>query len=70
MKEYLSQNNVDFTFVEITESMATLKAFLAYRDNNPAFEEVRRVGRVGLPCIVVNDGEKIIFGQPNLEDLR
>lgn len=70
MKEFLSQNNVEFTFVEITESMATLRAFLQYRDNHPAFEEVKSAGRVGLPCIVINDGEKLIFGKPDLEELR
>lgn len=69
MKEFLSQNNVEFTFVEITESMGTLRAFLQYRDNHAAFAEVRKSGRVGLPCIVINDGEKLIFGQPELSEL-
>jgi glutaredoxin-related protein len=70
VKEFLSQNNVEFTYVNITESMANLKAFLRHRDNNPVFDSVKKEGRVGLPCIVVNDGEKFIFGQPALEDLR
>jgi len=69
VKEFLSQNNVEFTYVEITESMGNLRAFLQYRDNHEAFAEVRKVGRVGLPCIVINDGEKLIFGQPELSDL-
>lgn len=70
MKEFLSQNNVEFTYVEITESMRTLKAFLHYRDNHPAFVEIKEAGRVGLPCIVINDGEKILFGQPDLAELE
>lgn len=70
MKEFLSQNNVEFTYIEVTESMRTLKAFLHYRDNHPAFAEVRKAGRVGLPCIVINDGEKILFGKPELTDLE
>lgn len=70
MKEFLSQNNVEFTYVNITESMANLKAFFKYRDNDPRFAEVREGGRVGVPCTVVNDGEKIIFGQPDLEELK
>ena len=70
MKEFLSQNNVEFSFVEITESMGSLRAFLHYRDNHPAFEDVRKSGRVGLPCIVINDGEKLIFGQPDLSELQ
>lgn len=70
MKEYLSHNNIEFTYVNITDSMASLKSFLHYRDNDPAFAEVKQAGRVGLPCIVINYGEKFIFGQPSLEDLQ
>lgn len=70
MKEFLSHHNVNFTYIDMTDSMMNLKAFLKYRDTHPAFEEVRNAGRVGLPCTVVNDGEKIIFGQPDLTELQ
>ncbi len=48
--------------------MLHLKNFLKYRDNNPVFEEIKKAGRVGLPCIVINDGEEILFEAP--EDLN
>ncbi len=70
MKEFLSQHNIEFTVVDMTASMTNLKAFLHYRDNYAEFAPIKEQGRVGLPCIVVNDGEKIIFGQPSLDDLR
>ncbi|MBU5427468.1 hypothetical protein KQI41_13835 [Tissierella pigra] len=41
--------------------MLNLKMFLKYRDNYEVFKEVKESGRVGLPCIVVNNGEEIIF---------
>lgn len=44
-----------------------LKAFLKYRDNYKEFEEVKKGGSVGLPCIVINRGEKIIFDYNELE---
>lgn len=69
MKEFLSQNNVVFTYVDICGSMANLKAFLKYRDNHAAFAEVRQVGRVGVPSVVIGEGERVIFGQPNLNEL-
>ena len=53
----------------MTASMANLKAFLHYRDNYQEFAPIKEQGRVGLPCIVINDGEKIIFGQPELDEL-
>jgi glutaredoxin-related protein len=69
VKEALSQHGIQFTYVNITESMANLKAFLKYRDHHPAFAEVRQAGRVGLPCTVVDEGKRIFFGQPDLNEL-
>lgn len=47
--------------------MLNLKRFLKYRDNNVEFKEIRELGRVGIPCIVVNDGEQILFDYNELE---
>lgn len=69
MKEALSQHGIEFTYVNITESMRNLKAFLKYRDHHPAFAEARESNRVGVPCTVVDDGKKVFFGQPDLYEL-
>lgn len=69
MKEFLSQNNIKFLYLDVTDSMFNLKKFLKYRDNEPEFEEVRKSGRVGLPCVMVNKGEKFIFQQSELDEL-
>ena len=71
-KEVLSKNNVNYICLDITEGMLYLKMFLKYRDNRPEFDDIRKKGRVGVPCIVVNDGEKIIFDltEAVLEELR
>lgn len=66
-KEYLSDHNIKFLYLDITENMTNLKVFLKYRDNNPEFKEVKESGRVGLPCIVINKGEQIIFDYNELE---
>lgn len=60
-KEYLSKNNIKFLYLDITENMRNLKTFLKYRDEYPEFKAVKESGSVGLPCIVVNKGEQIIF---------
>lgn len=72
MKEFLSNENVDFVYLDISENMINLKRFLKYRDNSPVFDEIKKSGRVGLPCIVINDGEEIIFDKEelNLDELR
>lgn len=44
-----------------------LKAFLKYRDKYEEFKKIKESGSVGLPCIVVNRGEQIIFDYNELE---
>jgi len=70
VKEFLSHHNIPFQYVDITAGMANLKAFLKYRDHRAEFADVRKEGRVGIPCTVVNEGELIIFGQPELSQLQ
>lgn len=72
MKEFLSKNSIDYTYVEITEGMENLSRFLKYRDIRPEFVPIKEKGRVGLPCIMVNDGEKFLFGRPEsiLEEIK
>ena len=66
-KEYLSNKGVKFVYLDITENMFNLKKFLKFRDNYKEFDEIKKAGRVGLPCIVVNNGEEIIFDYEKLE---
>ncbi|MDU5082852.1 hypothetical protein [uncultured Tissierella sp.] len=47
--------------------MLNLKRFLKYRDNYEEFKEIKESGKIGLPCIVVNGGEQIIFDYNELE---
>ena len=53
--------------VDISSGMFPLKQFLKYRDHRPEFDPIKEKGQVGVPCIVVNDGEQIMFSVP--EDL-
>lgn len=69
MKEFLSQNNVEFVYIDITDSMLNLKKFLKYRDARSEFDEIRKSNRVGLPCIMINKGEEFLFEQSQLEAL-
>ncbi|MCT8978421.1 hypothetical protein N4T77_17670 [Clostridium sp. CX1] len=50
--------------------MFNLKLYLKFRDNRPEFDEIKKQGRVGIPFISVNNGEKLIFDeQPDLNEL-
>lgn len=70
MKEFLSNNGIQFEYIDITDSMRNLKIFLKIRDTRPEFDEIKKLGRVGVPLIMIGNGEKLIFDEPHLEELR
>lgn len=49
-------HGIEYTAVDITESMKNLKAFLKLRDGDPVFDICRERGSVGIPAIVSGDG--------------
>ena len=52
----LKERRIAHEFINITDSMANLKAFLAYRDRETIFAEIRAAGRVGIPFFVLESG--------------
>ncbi len=58
MKEVLSQNAIEFEYVDITSGMKPLKEFLKLRDTLKLYAEIRGAGRVGIPMIAVDDGDQ------------
>ncbi len=71
MKEFLSSNEIKFVYMDITEGLFNLKTYLKLRDTRPEFEEIKARGIVGIPFIMINNGEKLIFDEhPDLDELR
>lgn len=55
VKEQVKGND-QYEVIDIGEHVRNLKEFLRLRDNNPAFNVMKRVGSVGIPCFVLEDG--------------
>ena len=47
---------IEYTFAEVLDNLKNLKTFLHYRDTEPVFERLIKVGDIGLPAIVKEDG--------------
>ena len=45
-----------YEVIDIGRHVRNLKAFLSLRDLDPAFDEAKSVGAVGIPCFVLEDG--------------
>lgn len=52
----LDKAGMVYTFCDFADDLRHLKAFLKIRDENPLFEEVKKEGKIGIPCILSDDG--------------
>jgi len=42
--------------------MLDLKAFIKYRESREEFNETKKNDRIGFPCFVANNGERLFVG--------
>jgi glutaredoxin-related protein len=54
--EELKNAQVDFVYCDFADNLLHLKEFLKLRDDQPLFDPVRQNGKIGIPCIVREDG--------------
>ena len=55
-REELDQAGIAYEYLDFADNLLHLKEFLAIREGNPLFDEVREKGGIGIPCIVNEDG--------------
>lgn len=51
-----THHGIEYSYIDINESMRNLKEFLRLRDALPVFDPCREQGSVGIPAIVLEDG--------------
>lgn len=54
--EELTGAGITFEFCDFADSLINLKEFLAIRDKSELFDTAREEGRIGIPCLVDEDG--------------
>ena len=54
--EELDKANVAYEFLDFKDQLANLKEFLVIRDREDVFATVRGEGRIGIPCLVDEEG--------------
>ena len=47
------EGNPQYEVIDISKHVRNLKQFLDLRDNNPAFDEAKKIGDLGVPCYVL-----------------
>ncbi len=56
-KADLDRAGAVYEYRNFSENLLYLKEFLAIRDQNPLFAPVKEAGKIGIPCIVEENGE-------------
>lgn len=70
MKEVLSENNVNYMYIDVCESVGKLRTFLQVRDTAEAYKETRETRHnVGIPCIMIDEDVIILQGAEHMQEL-
>jgi glutaredoxin-related protein len=59
-KYNLDQNGIEYEYLDITGNLRNLKAFLKLRDHSEVFADAKEKGYIGIPALVLEDGELIL----------
>lgn len=59
-REDMDRAGVAYEYLDFADSLKNLKEFLQIRDESALFDELKRDGRIGIPCIVREDGEILL----------
>ncbi len=52
----LDRAGVDYVFLDFAQDLQNLKDFLKLRDEGPLFDPCRQAGKIGIPCLVDENG--------------
>ena len=56
----LKEADADLSFANISAALADLKTFLAIRESDALYDEVRKNGGIGIPLFVLEDGTRTL----------
>ncbi len=55
-REDLDNKSIPYTFLDFSEKLSYLKEFLEIREREEVFDQIKKEGKIGIPCIVKQDG--------------
>jgi len=55
-REDLDKAGVRYEYLDFADSLWNVKCFLELRDREAAFTDTKAAGKIGIPCIVREDG--------------
>jgi glutaredoxin-related protein len=68
-KYNLDVYKIPYEFIDINSNLRNLKDFLSYRDKEECFSRIKKVGGIGIPLIIEDDGKARLGWQKYLEEV-
>lgn len=65
--EAFEKSGLEYRLVDINTSIPNLKEFLKYRDKDSFFDSVKVNNKVGVPSIMIGEGEKFYLYSPGMD---
>ncbi len=59
---------IEYEFIDILDSLKNLKEFLKLRDNLEVFDRLKKIGDIGLPAVVRENGEVFVAWEKYITD--
>ncbi|OOF81334.1 hypothetical protein BKG92_09100 [Rodentibacter ratti] len=56
----LNRLGIAFEALDITNDRLNFKAFLKLRDTHPAFDDAKQNGYIGIPALVLDNGDVVL----------
>lgn len=56
----LEKAKISYVFLDFRDDLRFLKEFLSIRDTQDIFSEVKKNGKIGIPCIISEDGKVML----------
>lgn len=60
-RKELDDKGIAYEYLDFSDSLGNLKAFLKLRDTHEAFSDIRGTERIGIPCLVDEAGAVAFF---------
>jgi len=61
--EHLDSKGIEYEVYDIQADILILKEFLGLRDKLGVFDEIKKEGYIGVPCLVNDSGEYLFYEQ-------
>ena len=60
LQESFDENGINYQFLDINENLRNLSRFLRYRDTLEIFDNCRKIGDIGVPFMIDDEGVKTL----------